>query len=137
MPKSTKSAAVRRSILVRAPREAAFNALRDVDKLREWYYDDAGVNFEVGGTIGFMGMEGAVEATFLEIEEPRKVVMEYHAPWWGTVTWLFEPAGEKSTRVHLLHTGFEGHEDWVERFAWGWESILKSLKASVEGRPTR
>lgn len=138
VPKFSKTAAVRRSILVRAPVETAFQALSDVEKVRQWYFDDAELDFRPGGSITFSGMEGTMRATILEIEAPVRVVMEYGPPWWGTVTWTFESVGTgASTRVHLMHTGFEGHEDWLDRFAWGWESFLKQLKACVEGRPTR
>ncbi len=128
---------MRRSILVRAPREAAFDALRDVEKVRVWYFDDAELDFRVGGRLAFHGMEGVVAATITDIEEPSRVVMDYDPPWWGTVEWTFEAVSPQSCRVHLLHSGFEGREDWLDRFAWGWEAFLKSLKGAIEGRPAR
>ena len=134
MSRASKLAAVRRSILVKAPREAVFATISEPEKLRQWYFDDADVDFRVGGTLSFSGMEGTVRATITAIEAPSLVVMDYSPPWWGTVTWQFEALSPASTRVHLLHKGFEGREDWIDRFAWGWESFLKSLKAVAEGR---
>lgn len=127
---------MKRSILVRAPPEQAFAAFSDVEKLRVWYFDDAELDFREGGSIAFDGPEGTIRASIDAIVPDRRIVMTYSPPWWGRVTWEFEalPSG---ARVHLLHEGFEGHEDWIDRFAWGWESFLKQLKGAIEGKPSR
>jgi uncharacterized protein YndB with AHSA1/START domain len=136
MPRSSRTTAVRRSILIRGKPAEVFSAFREEQRLREWYFDDAEIDFRVGGTLTFYGPEGAVRANILEIVEPEKFVIAYEPPWWGTVTWELAPSGA-STRLSLVHEGFEGREEWLERFAWGWEAFLKALKAQVEGRPVR
>lgn len=136
LPKTTKAPAVKRSILVRAPREKAFEAFANVEILRLWYFDDAELDFREGGELKFDGPEGTIRATIETIVPNERIVMTYSPPWWGRVTWQLEdlPSG---ARVHLLHEGFEGHEEWLDRFAWGWEAFLKQLKGAVEGKPTR
>ncbi len=127
---------IHRSILVRAPLDDVFAAFSDTEKLAEWYYDGVTVDLRVGGFLAFEGIEGEVRATIEIMEPPARLVMRYHAPWWGRVEWTFAST-RTGTRVKLAHTGFEGREDWTQRFVWGWESTLKSLKAVCEGRPVK
>jgi len=131
-----RAASIRRSIQVSAAREKVYEAFRTDTALSTWYMDGTTVEFAVGGSLGFEGPEGAVRAVFVELVEDERIVLDYHAPWWGTVTWEFAST-PKGTRVTLTHEGFEGREDWLDRFTWGWESFLKALKAFVEGRPIK
>ncbi len=127
---------VRRSILVKAPPETVFEAFLDTEKLSDWYYDSSEIDLRAGGFLRFQGIEGEVTAVIDELEVPSRLVMTYHAPWWGQVEW--EMAATKTgTRVKIAHTGFEGREEWIQRFAWGWEATLKGLKAVCEGRPVK
>jgi uncharacterized protein YndB with AHSA1/START domain len=137
MPRSSnKVASIRRSIQVQAPPAKVYAAFQTDEALSTWYMDGATVQFEVGGQLSFEGPEGNVPATFVELVPNERVVLDYHAPWWGTVTYELK-ATPKGTRVTLTHEGFEGREDWMNRFTWGWESFLKALKAFVEGRPVK
>ena len=137
MPRSSaKAASIRRSIQVAAPPQKVYDAFRTNEALSTWYMDGTTVDFAPGGSISFEGPEGSVRGTFQELVENQKVVLEYHAPWWGTVTWEMDPT-PKGTRVTLTHEGFEGKEEWLDRFTWGWEAFLKALKAFVEGRPVK
>lgn len=128
-------AIVQRSVLVHVPPESAFEAFADVQRLRVWYFDDTTSEFRVGGELTFRGPEGSISATYAEIT-PSRIVVDYHPPWWGRVTWSLSPE-RGGTRVALRHEGFEGREDWLDRFSWGWEGFLKSLKAHLEGRPVK
>lgn len=137
MPRSSnKMASIRRSIQVAGTPEKVFAAFETDEALSAWYMDGTTVEFRVGGGLAFDGPEGSVRATFAEITPPTRIVMDYHAPWWGRVTWELSPT-PKGTRVSLEHEGFEGREEWLDRFTWGWESFLKALKAYVEGRPIK
>ena len=137
MPRSSnKMASIRRSIQVAASPAKVYDAFRTDEALSTWYMDGTTVGFQPGGAISFEGPEGSVRATVLELVENEKVALEYHAPWWGTVTWELHET-PKGTRVSLTHEGFEGKEEWLDRFTWGWESFLKALKAFVEGRPVK
>ena len=137
MPRSAgRVASIRRSIQVSAPLGKVYDSFRTSEALSTWYMDGTTVEFVQGGRITFEGPEGNVAASFAELVEERRIVMEYHPPWWGTVTWEMS-ATPKGTRVVLTHEGFEGREEWLERFTWGWESFLKALKAYVEGRPIK
>lgn len=138
MPRSTnKAASIRRSIQVAATPQKVYDAFRTEEALSTWYMDGTTLQFAVpDGFLSFDGPDGAVRATFVELVENERIVLDYHAPWWGTVTWEFT-ATPKGTRVSLTHEGFDGHEDWLDRFTWGWESFLKALKAFVEGRPVK
>jgi len=126
---------VARSILIRAPPDEVYDAFRNEERLRIWYFDDARVDFRVGGQLAFNGPEGSVTATYREIT-PTQIVTDYNPPWWGRVTWSISTE-RNGTRVALRHEGFEGKEEWMDRFAWGWEAFLKSLKAHLEGRPVK
>jgi uncharacterized protein YndB with AHSA1/START domain len=137
MPRSTsKVASIRRSIQVGATPEKVYAAFQTDEALSIWYMDGTTSDFRVGGHISFEGPEGSVRATFLDLVENERVALEYGPPWWGSVTWEFA-ATPKGTRVSLTHDGFEGREEWLERFTWGWEAFLKALKAYVEGRPVK
>lgn len=137
MPRSANNtASIRRSVQVVAPPEKVFDAFRSNDALSEWYMDGSVVTFELGGALSFEGPEGSVRATIVEIVPNERIVMTYDSPWWGSVTWLLS-ATDKGTRVSLVHDGFEGKEDWIDRFTWGWEAFLKALKAFAEGRPVK
>ena len=137
MPRSqNKAASIRRSIQVGAAPTKVYDAFRTSEALSTWYMDGTTVDFREGGSLSFDGPEGSVRATFAELKENERIVMDYHAPWWGTVTWEIA-ATPKGARVTLTHEGFEGREDWLDRFTWGWESFLKALKAFVEGRPIK
>lgn len=137
MPRSqNRAASIRRSIQVSATPAKVYDAFRTSEALSTWYMDGTTVAFELGGSMQFDGPEGSVRAVIQDLVENEKLVFEYHAPWWGTVTWELA-ATPKGTRVTLTHEGFEGREDWLDRFTWGWESFLKALKAFVEGRPIK
>ena len=131
-----RASSIRRSIQVGGAPAKVYDAFRSSEALSTWYRDGTTADFAVGGSVVFEGPEGNVRATFLDLVENEKIVMEYHAPWWGVVTWELA-ATPKGTRVTLSHEGFEGKEDWLDRFTWGWESFLKALKAYVEGRPIK
>ncbi|HUR69641.1 MAG TPA: SRPBCC domain-containing protein [Candidatus Thermoplasmatota archaeon] len=137
MPRSAnRAASIRRSIQVAGPPEKVYDSFRTDTALSTWYMDGTSVEFALGGSLVFEGPEGNVRAVFTELVENERIKLDYHAPWWGTVVWEFS-ATPKGTRVTLTHEGFEGREDWLDRFTWGWESFLKALKAYVEGRPIK
>lgn len=131
-----RASSIRRSIQVGAPPSKVYDSFRTDAALSTWYMDGTSVEFAVGGALTFEGPEGNVRANFVELIEDKKIVLDYHAPWWGTVTWELSPT-PKGTRVTLTHEGFDGREEWLDRFTWGWESFLKALKAFVEGRPIK
>ncbi|HET6403137.1 MAG TPA: SRPBCC domain-containing protein [Candidatus Thermoplasmatota archaeon] len=137
MPRSAnRAASIRRSIQVSAPPNKVYDAFRTDQALSTWYMDGTSVEFGIGGSLVFEGPEGNVRAVFTELVENERITLDYHAPWWGTVVWELTPT-PKGTRVTLTHEGFEGKEEWLDRFTWGWESFLKALKAFVEGRPIK
>ena len=133
---SNRVAMIRRSIQVAGSPEKVYAAFQSDEALGAWYMDGTTSEFRVGGPLVFEGPEGAVSAEFVELVENEKIVLAYQAPWWGTVTWEFK-ATPKGTRVSLTHEGFEGREEWLDRFTWGWEAFMKALKAYVEGRPIK
>lgn len=113
-----------------------YRAVAEPERLRQWYFDDVELEPHEGGTLQFKGIEGVVRATVRRVVPDDEFAFEFHAPWWGLVVFGVE-ATPKGTRLHLTHEGFEGREDWLDRFAWGWDSHLKNLKAYVEGRPVK
>jgi uncharacterized protein YndB with AHSA1/START domain len=137
MPRSSnKVASIRRSIQAAAAPEKVYEAFASDGALSVWYMDGTSVEFREGGSLSFEGPEGSVRATIVTLEPGKRIVLDYSAPWWGRVAWELEPT-PKGTRVSLTHEGFEGREEWLDRFTWGWEAFLKALKAYVEGRPVK
>lgn len=137
MPRtSNRVASIRRSIQVAGPPEKVYAAFSDDESLSTWYMDGTTVDFREGGAMMFDGPEGSVSATFTELVPNERIVLAYEAPWWGTVSWQLK-ATPKGTRVVLTHEGFDGREEWLDRFTWGWEAWMKALKAFVEGRPIK
>lgn len=137
MPRTAnRAASIRRSIQVSATPQKVYDAFRTDQSLSTWYMDGTSVEFAVGGSMIFDGPEGNVRAIITQLVENERVALDYHAPWWGSVLYELSPT-PKGTRVTLTHEGFEGREEWLDRFTWGWESFLKQLKAYVEGRPIK
>ncbi|MHB8586785.1 MAG: SRPBCC family protein [Thermoplasmatota archaeon] len=134
--RSTLGAAIHKTIQIKATPAEVFEALTDSAKLRQWYYDDAAVDPRPGQALTFGGIEGTMRATVQEVVPGRSFSYEFHAPWWGIVSFALEesPTG---TKVTLDHRGFDGREDWLDRFAWGWDTHMKNLKSFAEGRPIK
>ena len=122
-------------ILVRAGPDEVYRAFREPERLKAWYFDDATLDLAPGGRFAFKGIEGRVEAVITEVRDDG-FEFAYEPPWWGTVRLEMAPEA-KGTRVRVRHDGFEGREEWVQRFAWGWEAHLRNLKAFLEGRPPK
>lgn len=137
MPRPVNNvASIRRSVQVLAPPSKVFDAFRTDEAMSAWYMDGSVVDFSLGGSLSFEGPDGSVRASIVDLVEDERIVMTYDSPWWGSVTWLLV-ATNKGTRVSLVHDGFDGKEEWLDRFTWGWEAFLKALKAFVEGRPVK
>src|SRR5690242_8035635 len=100
MPRPSKVASIRRSIQVAAPPSKVYDAFRSEEALSTWYMDGTTVDLRPGGAVAFDGPEGSVRATFVDLAENERVVLDYGAPWWGRVTWEME-ATPKGTRVVL------------------------------------
>lgn len=122
-------------MLVKAEPPQVLEAFRDPVRLRAWYFEDAHLDLVPGGRFAFRGIEGQVEARVTEVR-PDGFAFDYAPPWWGNVQVDVAPEA-KGTRVRVRHAGFEGREEWVQRFAWGWEAHLRNLKAFLEGRQVK
>lgn len=119
-------------ILVKAVPDKVLKAFREPSELRRWYFEDASLDLRPGGRFSFRGIEGEVDATVVEVRDDG-FDFEFAPPWWGRVRLEFAPEAS-GTRVRVRHGGFEGREEWVQRFTWSWESHLRNLKAHLEGR---
>ncbi|HWG89966.1 MAG TPA: SRPBCC domain-containing protein [Candidatus Thermoplasmatota archaeon] len=134
--KTVSSTSLERHVLVRAPPEEVWKALAEPERLRVWFFEDAELELMEGGHFSFGGIEGNITATVLEATPNARLRLEFGPPWFGIVDILLSPT-PTGTRVTLIHDGFEGREEWLLRFGWGWEAHLKNLKAFSEGKPIK
>ena len=131
--------------VIRAPRQAVFDAWTRPEALRRWFTPqplgtgECRLDFRVGGEwVHSMLMPGGLahtmRARFTAIEAPRRLVfeagLEQLAGSHIVTTVTFEEAGA-GTRVRVLQT-FNGDIP-VEDARAGWTSSLDQLQALAEG----
>lgn len=137
---------VERSIWINAPRERVWDAVTDATQIREWwgggdYWEIAAL--EVGATIKFGDPNDLMLATVETVDPPREFAMQwppqagYHNIAMVTRYILVEENG--GTRVTVTESGFEAlpediRQNRLEKTGEGYATVLKGLKAHVEGR---
>lgn len=134
--------AVRKDMLIAAPRDRVWACLTDPDLLAGWLMRN---DFQpsVGHRFTFTtepsgDFDGAVRCTVVEVEPPQRLVFTWHAnsmPAETRVTIELEPDGA-ATRLRLLHEGFERQEDrsaaLLDDHAEGWDDHLGMLRRQAE-----
>lgn len=129
----------------KAPVTKVWDALTDIDKMRQWYFNMAEFKAEVGFEFEFSG--GSEAKTY--VHKCRVTIVE--APHQLAYTWRYEnyegnslvtfelfEEGPLQTRLKLTHTGLETfpeHPDFARSsFNGGWNYIVNtSLKNFIEG----
>jgi len=127
-----------------APVEKVWQAITDVNQMKQWYFDLKEFKPEVGFEFRFEGGKDDDIYVHLckvtEVEPGRKLTHSWRYEGFegnSFVTWELFPEGDK-TRVKLTHTGLETfpqHDPNFRResFAAGWTHITGiSLKKFVE-----
>jgi uncharacterized protein YndB with AHSA1/START domain len=160
MTQQKASLAIRKSVIVRAPQQRAFDVF--TSGMSTWWplsthhigsSDAVSVVLEqTGGGRWFeRGADGS-ECNWghvVEWERPDRVVLtwEINADWQydariqSRIEVTFTPEGGDRTRVELAQTGFETFGDRAEEMAegvageGGWGSLLESFVRTVEAKP--
>jgi uncharacterized protein YndB with AHSA1/START domain len=140
------------SVEIAAPPERVFHALT-TDELTQWWGSPADyrttqytAELRPGGRwrtvgVGADGKEFAVEGVFREIDQPRRLVQTWVAPWDGgnetVITYTLDPI-EGGTRVTVRHEGFGERRESCRGHGEGWERVLgwlaKHFSAEVRAR---
>jgi len=128
-----------------SPVDKVWDAITNVQKMREWYFDLPAFEAKVGFTFSFRGKGSKGEeyvhlCEVVEVVELKKIsyTWKYEGyPGNSTVSFELFPE-EEQTRIRLTHTGLEslsqnGPDFAASSFAAGWNEIIgKSLKEYLE-----
>jgi uncharacterized protein YndB with AHSA1/START domain len=132
---------IQREILFPQPREQVWRAITDSGTLAEWMFPN---DFEprVGHRFTFrvpgnpkMNFDGlTVRCEVLECEPPDRLAFSWSAggPVENTrVSFRLEPDGDRGTRLHFEHTGFDVTQPFgqhaLKGAEFGWAKMLKQL----------
>ncbi len=117
-----------------APIKKVWQAIKDKDQMKEWYFDLAAFKAEVGFEFQFIG--GSPEKKYVHLCKVTEVVVNrkltyswsYEGyPGMSLVTFELSPDGEK-THLKLTHAGIDSFPDEKDfartSFAKGWTHII-------------
>lgn len=126
-----------------APVARVWNALTDVDQMREWYFDLKEFKPEVGFEFEFVveheGNRYHHLCRITEVLPEKKIAYTWRykgEPGTSLVTFELSADGQK-TRVKVTHTGIETFPKSPayarKNFEAGWTAIAAELKKFIEG----
>ena len=134
-------------IYVGAPLAKVWKGIVDGDMTRHYVY---GTRLESklrkGAPYAYVG-DGdfkVVDGEILEIKPEQRLVMSWKAHWDESVekdtpsrvTFELSAAGPSTTRLHVIHDGFDGRTATYSGSVDGWPLMLSSLKSLLEtGKP--
>jgi uncharacterized protein YndB with AHSA1/START domain len=134
-------------IYIGAPAAKVWKGIVDGDMTKHYVY---GTRLESklkkGSPYAYVG-EGnfkVVDGEILEIEPEKRLVMSWKAHWDDSVandrpsrvTYELSAAGPSTTRLHLVHDGFDGATATYSGSVDGWALMMSSLKSLLEtGKP--
>jgi uncharacterized protein YndB with AHSA1/START domain len=125
-------------MLIRRPAAQVFEALVDPAITSRFWFSRGSGRLEVGRKVRWdWEMYGfSTEAEAKEIEENRRILLEWSAGKPTSVEWRLEPKGEDRTFVTVRNWGFHGDPDQVVAQAMdstgGFSFVLAALKAFLE-----
>lgn len=129
---------IKKTVVVDATPEGAFEALTQASELREWFSDEAWTVARLDGRYDVRWNQGyRSDGRFTKLEPPRRATVT----WYGTG----EPGETKikfkvkrvdeGTKVTVVHTGFGPGDEWDQAVAQsekGWGTGLENLKSTLE-----
>ena len=130
-------------IYVGAPVGEVWKGLIDGEMTKHYVYDTRIVSkFKKGSPYAYVG-DGdfsVVDGTIVEIEAGKRLIMTWNAHWdesvakdrASRVTYELAPAGPTTTKLRLLHDGFDGPTATYTGSVEGWPLMLSSLKSLLE-----
>jgi uncharacterized protein YndB with AHSA1/START domain len=143
----SKNIEIAYDIYIAAPVAKVWKGIVDGDMTKHYVY---GTRFEgnlkKGAPYAYVG-DGdfrVVDGEILEVEPQKRLVMSWTAHWGDSVakdrpsrvSYDLSAAGPSTTRLHLVHDGFEGQTATYSGTVDGWPLMLSSLKSLLEtGKP--
>jgi len=143
----SKNIEIAYDIYIAAPVAKVWKGIVDGDMTKHYVY---GTRFEgnlkKGAPYAYVG-DGdfkVVDGEILEVEPQKRLVMSWRAHWDDSVakdrpsrvSYDLSAAGPSTTRLHLVHDGFEGQTATYSGTVDGWPLMLSSLKSLLEtGKP--
>ncbi len=129
---------ITQQVSVETTPELAFEALTRAPELREWFSDEARVEFSPGGRYEVRWNQGyRAEGKFTECDAPRRATVTWHGtgePGETTVEFKVEPV-ESGVKVSVVHSGFGPGDEWdqvIQEAQKGWANGLENLKSTLE-----
>jgi uncharacterized protein YndB with AHSA1/START domain len=99
-------------------------------------------NLKRGAPYAYLGDGGfkVVDGEILEIEPEKRLVMSWNAHWDESVTkdrpsrvtYEISAVGRSTTKLHILHDGFDSQTATYAGSVEGWPLMLSSLKSLLE-----
>jgi uncharacterized protein YndB with AHSA1/START domain/DNA-binding transcriptional ArsR family regulator len=131
---------------IRATPDAIWRALTESEYTLRYYYASTVESDWQPGSPYVYRIDGnsAIEGEILEADQPRRLVMTFHATWDPEVaadppsrmTWEIEPAGPGVCKLTVVHDGFDRRSSTYTQVAGGWPLIAAGLKTLLEtGQP--
>lgn len=128
----------RASLLIRKPVAEVFEAFVDPGLITKFWFDRSTGRLEAGKTVRWhwevVNASAAVRVT--EIEENRRILMEWGDEDATVVEWTFTPRSAGTTYVRVVNSGFEGGGDEIVsqalESAGGFALVLAAAKAYLE-----
>ncbi len=130
--------AIELELTIQAPPERVFAAFTDQALLESWFVRRAEVDPRPGGSFGCFWSTAHVMGTFLEVDPPGRIVIEFDerpiAEGKTLLHLMVSPEGT-GTRLHFKHTGFPVGPGWDELYKGmgaGWPHALADLTVLLE-----
>jgi len=132
---------VEKEVFVAVSPERAFRAFTDKTELERWFAIEVEIDLRNGGHWHFQWTNDAATGTFIEVDPPRRLVMEWHnaAPLGNTICTIeFTPESD-GTLIRLRDSGYGQGDDWdaiYDGVNGGWGTALGDLKRWLEDGAT-
>ena len=137
MQVTTTGRTIEKEVFVAVSPEQAFRAFTRKEELERWFAIEVEVDLRQGGAWRVQWTNEFVTGTFVEIDPPRLLVMEWHGlPPLGNTLCTIEFTPEvDGTRIRLLDSGYGTGDDWDAMYDGvniGWGTALGDLKRWLE-----
>jgi len=134
----SKTREVRKSVVVDATPELAFEALTGAGELREWCSDQAWTEVRPGGRYELRWNSGyRADGKFTELDPPHRAAVTWRGtgePGESAVEFTVRPV-TGGTEVTIRHHGFGPGAEWdevVKASEEGWREGVENLKSTLE-----
>ena len=143
----SKEIAYTYQIYIGAPADKVWNGIVDGEMTKHYVYGTRlESKFKKGSPYAYVGDGGfkVVDGEILAIEPKKRLVMTWKAHWDESVandspsrvTYELSSASPSTTKIHIVHDGFDGETATYSGSVEGWPLMMSSLKSLLEtGKP--